>query len=495
MKIIYLGADVPSNRTLLESTVATNFGVSFWRVYKRGLPKTKPYLLEERFPEHAQIYVHGGLPKTENFDDEFLEDFFALYEDFIANNLDRITWFNELVHPDISPELIEAERLTCWAEVPPSKFQPVWSPSTGIDGLKELVATYLDIGIDGADIEGDSKLASICRSSVTESGTRFHALNTAKPDNLRQVPVVSASTLSWLAPMLHGETIVWDGSRLVRYNKKMKDQARTRYKNIYEKAGLDYDLIMQDDEKEVCKLAVWSYDQLEKRMTMAENDPLLASNSDDKYGEENTENLPDLVGDRGSEMRKLEGREPEDIALLPGFVSTSKEFKEKDTEGNEVTIVRQMMSSEASSMRACNSCFISAKCPAFKPGASCAYKIPVEIDTPEQLESLAKSLVEMQTQRVLFMRFAEDTSGGYADPNLSQELDRLSKLIKATAELTDTSSSFKLTVETKNQGPGIIGRIFGGGVQDQRAVESVPSKLLNANETDVIIAQVIGDPT
>ena len=145
-------------------------------------------------------------------------------------------------------------------------------------------------------------------------------------------------------------------------------------------------------------------------------------------------------------------------------------------------------------MRACNSCFISAKCPAFKPGASCAYKIPVEIDTPEQLESLAKSLVEMQTQRVLFMRFAEDTSGGYADPNLSQELDRLSKLIKATAELTDTSSSFKLTVETKNQGPGIIGRIFGGGTQDQRAVESVPSKLLNANETDVIIAQVIGDP-
>ena len=479
---------------LLEATSANSFGVSFWRLYKRGLPKTKPYLLSERFPESTQIYVHAGLPKTEHPTKEFIEEFGALYEDFIAHNIDRITWFNELTHPEIPEEFIEAQRNSCWAEVPPSKFHPVWSSSTGITGLQNLMSRYLDIGINGSDIEENNQLASFCRVAVREFGTRFHALNTAKPDNLRQVPVVSASTLSWLAPMLHGETIVWDGAQLVRYPKRMKDQARLRYKNIYEKAGIDYELIMEDDDKEVCKLAVWSYDQLEKRMSMIENDPLLYVNSDEQQGEENAENLPDIVGNRGSEMRKLEGRENEEIALLPGFASTVKEFKERDLEGNEITVTRPMMSSDAVSMRKCDSCFISAKCPAFKPGASCAYKIPVEIENKEQLEALSRSLVEMQTQRVLFMRFAEETSGGYADPNLSQEIDRLTKLVKATAELTDTASTFKMTIEAKNQGSGAISRIFGGGAQDQRAVESVPNTMLNSNQTDIAIAEIIEGP-
>jgi hypothetical protein len=266
-RIIYLGAEVGSNRTLLETTTANHVGVSFYRLMRRGLPKTMTYLLSDRFSDDTHIYAHAGIPKTVTMGEAELEEFCALYEDFIANNIDRLTWFNEVAHPKLTPEFIEQQRRSCWAEVPPSKFQPVWQSQMGINGLKAMAETYLDIGLLGDDIEHETQLAAVTKG-LTARGTRFHAISTAKPDNLRQVKVESASTLSWLAPMLHGETIVWDGQRLVRYNKKMKEQARTRYRHVYEKAGLDYDLIMEDDPQEVCRLAVWSYEQFEMRLNM-----------------------------------------------------------------------------------------------------------------------------------------------------------------------------------------------------------------------------------
>ena len=97
MKIIYLGAEVPSNRTLLETTTANHVGVSFWRLVKRGLPKTKTYLIDNYFSDDSYVYAHAGIPKTENLSLEELEEFAVLYEDFIANNIDRLITFNELV--------------------------------------------------------------------------------------------------------------------------------------------------------------------------------------------------------------------------------------------------------------------------------------------------------------------------------------------------------------------------------------------------------------
>ena len=66
MKIIYLGAEVPSNRLLLGSAGARAVGVSYWRLMKRGLPKTKTYLLKNYFPEDMEILVHPGIPKTQD---------------------------------------------------------------------------------------------------------------------------------------------------------------------------------------------------------------------------------------------------------------------------------------------------------------------------------------------------------------------------------------------------------------------------------------------
>jgi len=266
MKLIYLGAEVPSNRTILESAGATYMGVSYYRLTKRGLPKNKAYLLDNYFQPEVNIFVHAGLPHSVQLTQRELEEFAADYEDFVVTNIGRISMFSEFDHPALSQEFIGAQRATVWANMPPSKFLPDWRPSSGFDALATLVDNHLDIGITGEAIEEFTQLAQATRTYNRTIGTRFHAISCARPDNLRQVQVETASTMSWLSPMMRGETIVWDGQRVVRYPKRMKDQARPRYKAAYEKAGLDYDLIMEDDNKEVSKLAVWAYRQLEQRL-------------------------------------------------------------------------------------------------------------------------------------------------------------------------------------------------------------------------------------
>ena len=142
-----------------------------------------------------------------------------------------------------------------------------------------MAGTYLDIALPGDALEEDTQLSTVTRT-LSRQGTRFHILGSVKPDNLRQVSAETASTMSWLSPMMNGETIVWDGTKLVRYPKRMKDQARSRYRNVYTKAGLNVDKILEDDAKEVCRLAVWSYNQYEARLNGVNPDDELYINSE-----------------------------------------------------------------------------------------------------------------------------------------------------------------------------------------------------------------------
>ena len=488
MKIIYLGAEVPSNRTLLETTTANHVGVSYWRLMKRGLPKKSDYLLENYFNKDFYLYVHPGIPKGTRLDRLDLEVFAAEYETFIANNIDRLTSFTEINGDWVPEDFVDIQRKTAWSEVQPGKFQPVWNPQTGLKGLKKLVDSYLDISIPGDAIEANSQLASATRAHVIQDGTRFHALGCAKPDNLRQVRVESASTLSWLSPMLHGETIVWDGTRLVRYPKKMKDQARSRYRPVYEKAGLDADLILEDDPKEVCKLAVWSYEQFEMRintMNPNEDDSLLYDNSEGSEVEQSGETTPAISDNRGMQMRKLEPRNPDEIVNLPVFGYEVK------TEIDEHGVIKDIpvIQSQQTSLRVCDTCFIASNCPAFKPQSTCAFKLPVEVKTKEQLKSLINAIIEMQGQRVAFMRFAEEINGGYADPNVSQEIDRLFKLIKTTKELDDSREFIRMTVERQGSA-GVLSSIFGERAQ---ILNELPSGGLNEEQTTKILKDLTED--
>jgi len=490
MRLIYLGAEVPSNRTLLETTSANYVGVSYWRLVKRGLPKKSNYLLENYFNPDFQIHVHPGIPKDTQLDRLELESFAAEYEEFIADNIDRIDSFNDINAEWIDPAFVQEQRKTAWSEVPPAKFQPVWNPAEGLKALSAMAQTYLDIAVPGTALEESAQLTVVMRT-LSREGTRFHILGSARPDNLRQVTAETISTQAWLSPMLHGETIVWDGTKLNRYPKRMKDQARSRYRHIYQKAGIDTDKILEDDPQEVCRLAVWSYTQFEARMNRMNNEPdeELYINSGDNALEETTENTPPVYDNKGGQPRKLEARNPAEMGTLPVFGVHLKEVVEQDENGNDIIKEVPILESQSVSLRSCDTCFVADKCPAFKPQTVCAFKLPVEIKTKDQLKALLNAIIEMQGQRIAFMRFAEEMSGGYADPNLSQEIDRLYKIVGEVNKLSESKEYIRITAE-RSGSAGVLSSIFGDRAQ---ALRELPKNGLNEEQTTKIITQSLED--
>ena len=78
-------------------------------------------------------------------------------------------------------------------------------------------------------------------------------------------------------------------------------------------------------------------------------------------------------------------------------------------------------------------------------------------------------------------------NGGYADPNVSQEMDRLFRMLKTVKELDDSSSFIKMTVEAKNGSAGVLSSIFGDRAQ---ALKELPNGGLTEQQTTKIITDL-----
>jgi hypothetical protein len=267
----------------------------------------------------------------------------------------------------------------------------------------------------------------------------------------------------------------------------MKDQARPRYKAVIEKAGLDFDLIMEDDSNEVTKLAIWSYLQLEASLNK-NMVPLLSDKSaykDDPGSAETGGAEPD---NRALEVRKdsdvVRGRTPEEMRTLPVFSVSTKSIIERDSAGRDVIQDAPVLSTSGVSLRQCNTCFVAANCPAMKPDAACAFNLPLEVKTKEQLKALLNAIIEMQGSRVAFARFAEELNGGYPDPNTGQEIDRLFKIIKQLKELEENKEFVRMTVERQTSG-GVMSALFGDRASTLR---QLPNDGLSEEDTTRIIS-------
>ena len=494
--LIFDGAEVPSNRILLLENGVTAIGISFWRLYKRGLPKNKPYLLSEKVPENIDVYLDAGSLQVENsgLSERELLDYAAEYEGFIAHNVDQLHGATEFTNPKLGAMWEAEQKRGFWSEIPHIHW-PVWRSHMGHSRLMVLSETYENVAIPNESIEEDTMLAGRVNAFINQFQTSFHAMSTAKPDNLRSIKFDTASTLSWLSPMLRGETIIWDGTRLVRYPKRMKDQARSRYKAIIESAGLDYEKVVADDPSEVTRLAIWSYLQLDRRLRRSNfevfDGGLLPSNSEETQEGTSVEIPPEDADNSALEVRKdsvaVSGknvpRDPSEYRNLPVFSVSSKQVIEPDETGMPTIKEVTVLESSNSSLRQCNTCFVSSNCPAYKPGSSCAFNLPVEVRTKEQLRSLLNAIIEMQGQRVAFGRFSEELNGGYPDPNLSQEIDRLFKLVKTLKDLEDNREFIKMTVERRGAG-GVLSALFGDRAQ---TLNELPNGGYDADQTNRII--------
>jgi hypothetical protein len=501
-KVLFSGVEIPSNRTLLERAGVDNVMLNFWGLRKRGMPKNKQYYIAEYFQPNMKVWVDSGAIQADkaNLSKQELETYAADYQDFIAMNYDRIEGWVEFDSKTMGIAWVMQQRAAFERD---PKLIVVWHDSYNQRALREWAAQGYQIAIPGDVIESVPTLAAITRDCTRLYGTKFHALATAKPDNLRQIAFETASTLSWLSPMRRGETIIWDGAKLVRYPKSMKDQARLRYKNIVEKAGLDYKKFVSDDTLEATKVAVWSYLQLESKMDKKDKPDLkvikgdlpsiadmLSDNSDDTLYTGLMDFDPNGSNNSGSEMRKVERtevvqRDPSELTSMPVFGYQMKTVVENE-DGRDVLKDVPIVQNQYASLRQCNTCFVAANCPAFKEDNTCAFNLPIEVKTPEQLKAMNTALLEMQAQRVAFMRFAEEMNGGYADPNVSQEMDRYFRMLEKLKALDETKEFIQITAQ-KNASQGVLSAIFGDRVQ---AMKDAPPPI-SEEKTTLIIRDTI----
>jgi hypothetical protein len=431
-----------------------------------------------------KVWVDSGATQADkaNLSKQELEEFAADYEEFIALNYERIEGWVEFDSQVMGLPWITQQR-AAFEQDP--KMWVVWHDAYSTALLQQWGAEYQNIAIPSTAIEAVTSLSAITRGLVAKYQTRFHALATAKPDNLRSIPFETASTLSWLSPMRRGETIVWDGTKLARYPKKMKAQARLRYKNLVERAGLDFKKFIEDESQESTKVAIWSFLQLEAVMDKNKR-PQVSDNSDDTLYTGLMEMGLRGSDNNGSEMRKVERqeveqRDPKEMTSMPVFGYEMKTVIENE---NGVDTLKDVptIKSQSSSLRQCDTCFVSANCPAFKPQNTCAFNLPIEVKTPEQLKDMNTALLEMQAQRVAFMRFAEELNGGYADPNVSQEMDRYFKMLKAMKELDEQKEFIQITGSRSSSG-GVLSAIFGDKVQAMKEYQ----KPISEEQTTYII--------
>ena len=488
MKIVFGGVEIPSNRTLLERSGVEHVILNYWGLRKRGLPKTKPYLIGEHFLPNMKVWVDSGAIQADkaNLSKMELEEYAADYEEFISMNYDRIEGWVEFDSQVMGFNWILEQR-DAFENDP--KMWVVWHEIYGQNLLTRWGSEYANIAIPGEAVESVTSLAGIVRSIKAHNSTQFMALATAKPDNLRQIPFDQASTLAWISPMRRGETIIWDNTKLIRYPKKMKAQARLRYKSVVEKAGLDFKKFIEDDTLEATKVAIWSYLQLEKTMDKNKKN-IVSDNSDDTLYSGLMELGVGSSNNSGIEERKVERtevvqRDPQEVVPMPVFGYEMKAIVD-NIDGREVLREVPVVQSNNSSLRQCDTCFVAANCPAFKPANTCAFNLPVEVKTKEQLKSLLTAVVEMQGQRVAFMRFAEEMNGGYADPNVSQEIDRLFKLVGSMKELETNKEFIQITASRQTEG-GALSRIFG----DRASVLRNLDKPLSEEQTTHIIRDAL----
>nr|PZN17694.1 MAG: hypothetical protein DIU80_24075 [Chloroflexota bacterium] len=103
-------------------------------------------------------------------------------------------------------------------------------------------------------------------------------------------------------------------------------------------------------------------------------------------------------------------------------------------------------------------------------------------------------MVEIQTQRVLFARFSEEVEGGYPDPNVGQEIDRLQRMLKTKADMESEGFSLTVKAQSRAQGQaGLISRIFGDNAgQAARAIEPARAEDVAA-QMGIVDAELVGE--
>lgn len=300
------------------------------------------------------------------------------------------------------------------------------------------------------------------------------ALGSADLAECRTTGFNAAMVSSWFAPGKYGEISVWDGGRFVRANSNERARVLRRMSAVLERNGFDTGLLDRKDARESDRLAAWSLLRWADSLAERSDQSLVATAGSG----ETAEGASAPIAIRGE--RKQRTQKP-----LPGFTAVSEPVVE-ETEDGVVVRRRGSVANSGETVRSCDSCFLSSTCPAYEQASSCAYNFPVEVRSEDDMKSLMMGMLELQATRVAFARFAEEVNGGYPDPAVGTEMDRLFRMGEKIAKQNQRRERLTFSVESESSGGtpaagGVLSQIFGPKAQPQ--VEAQPA--------DPIIAEIV----
>lgn len=495
LKLYYGGSEVPGWRTMLAESGVEHVALSYMGL-RRRVKFVRPWQIADKYPAHQKVFLDSGAftvnSKPDAYTIDGLKDISTHYLSFVTANASDVEMVSEFDAAALGQDWIEQMRGELRQVVPWEKLMVIWHPERGLEELYRMAETYHRVGIPRTAVGGRDLVPTLNSIAATYS-VRLHGVAMTKPDVMRDVKFDTVSSTSWLSPSQYGDTQIWTGNELVRYPKKYKEKARKRHRTQISEAGFDADAIAADDPKEVLRLAVWSWERTVEDINRHRGEEIVSASPDPVSGG-NTESGEARVDTSPPERRIVRSRHPAERRTLPvmGVETTTEVFVDTDGVNRErdITVIR----SRSDSMRVCDSCFLASKCPAYEPETNCAYDIPIEVRTTDQMRALRKAIIEMQTARVLFMRMVEDMSGGYVDGNLSTEIDRLNRLIKQDNEMDQ--QGFSLKIEARQSGEmGMISRLFGREAgESARALQApIPADAVLA-QMGVIDAEIVSDP-
>jgi len=472
MKVYFANAEKSSHRTLLQSAGVTRFAINLTHL---PIPKKKELDL-------TTLFAGGEIALYTSETDEDVNR----YDAFIRQHYEQLTYI-----------VGRADYDGTWLN---ERYVPLWNDADDMERLAWLCQKHGRAAVSDKAVNG--KTISRIRNLVSRWDAKLVGLS-SKPDIIEALPWDSVIVSSWTSAIRYGETQIWDGHALRRYPAQQKDSSRKKHRADILRLGIDYDAIIQDDNAEVAKLAIVSWRAWEST-TFGVYEPSEVDDEEEIGLSQNGLNsnylgistivpnaaLPPL----GIAINPLDMRHERERVLLPvmGIEQFTPQLAERlagAEDSDEMGIEKvPVISYKGDLLRQCNSCYLSARCPAFKEDSSCAFKLPVEIRTKDQLLGAMRAMLEMQTSRILFARFAEELEGQGLDPELSGEIERLFSLIEKFKDIGDTRDMVKLSVEARSSS-GVLSRLFGQHVGD--SARQLPSGGLGPRQSDSMYMDVL----
>lgn len=472
MKVYFGGAEKGSYRTLLKDNGVARFAMNLTHL---PIPKRKELDLPTMF--------NGGeilLYVSENDED------INRYDSFIRDHVDDLTYIVGVPNYD-----------GAWLG---EKYIPIWNDEQDLERLAWLCQKNGRVAV--SDKAMNPKNSQRINSLAQRWGAQLIGF-TSKPDMIERVSWEAVVVGSWTSVIRYGETQIWDGHGLRRYPAQQKESARKKHRADITRLGIDFDAVMEDEVAVVGRLAIESWKQWETH-TFGGYDPM----SDDDEQEFSDSEQGDIVAispltptvpnpvSRGSgiAISPPEKRHDSERVLLPvmGIEQVvSMGSQTYDSEGESIEIAPEtttVIRYNANPLRNCDSCYLASRCPSFREHSECAFSLPIEIRTKDQLQGAMRALIEMQVGRVMFARFAEELEGQGLDPALSAEMDRLFNLVDKFKNISDNREMVRLEVEARGSS-GVLSRLFGSRAGE--SARQLPGGGMGPEATNALYAEIL----